>query len=78
MSRVKDLSIPEAMEWVAYRESLASQRFHAIQASPKVKKYWDVVFKTNDDMTLIKAMSSQKKAEKLARLLNETLESVRY
>lgn len=73
----KTLTLADAIAFKEARQLLPPFQFHAVQQSPNIKKWWEVVYKNGDDFTIIKIFDSQKKAEKLANLLNEDLSKVR-
>jgi hypothetical protein len=57
------------------RDNLVIDKFHAVQSSITVKKWWQIVFKNSDGLTTIKHGLSQKKAEKLANELNKLIDT---
>ena len=74
---MKDISLLECVEFKKCRDDLESEKFHAIQSSINIKRWWQVSFKSVDGkMTTIKTGLSQRSARNIAKVLNLSLEKL--
>jgi hypothetical protein len=72
---MSEISYALCHEFKQARDNLVIDKFHAVQSSITVKKYWQIVFKNSDGLITIKHGLSQKKAEKLANELNKLIDT---
>ena len=71
---MKNISFAECADFKQHRDDLECEKFHAIQSSIDIQRWWQVSFKTVDGkLTTIKSGLSVRTAKNLAKELNEKL-----
>jgi hypothetical protein len=72
--KMKNISFAECADFKQHRDDLECEKFHAIQSSIDIQRWWQVSFKTVDGkLTTIKSGLSVRTAKNLAKELNEKL-----
>lgn len=74
---MKNISFTECADFKQHRDNLECEKFHAIQSSINIQRWWQVSFKTVDGkLTTIKTGLSARSAKNIAKELNSSLEKL--